>query len=135
MGHDIDPAGYTAALTAVKDVLRTLNGALKDKTFFVGERFTLADAAVFQAAFPPFTLVLDAGFRKAMPHVSAWFERMTKMPEVIKICGQIRLPAKGLKPATASAPKEETKTAQPKADNSKEKATQEKSKNDKKPKN
>lgn len=49
----------------------------------------------------PFTLALDAGVRKAFPDVSAWFERVSKIPEVIKVAGAIKLPSKGLKPVTA----------------------------------
>lgn len=100
-GWIVDPAAHAASLKEVKDFLKMLNDALKDKDFLVGGHLTIADLAVWTSLFLPFTLALDAGFRKAMPHVSAWFERISKLPEVVKIAGAIKLPAKGIKPASA----------------------------------
>jgi glutathione S-transferase len=101
LGWIVDPAAHAAALKDVKEQLKILNDALAGKDFLVGNRFTIADMAVWVSLFMPFTLSLDAGFRKAMPHVSAWFERVSKLPEVVKIAGAVKLPAKGLKPASA----------------------------------
>jgi glutathione S-transferase len=100
-GWDIDPASNANSIKEIKDVLKILNAALKGKQYFVGERFTLADIALWTALLLPFTLALDAGVRKAFPDVSAWFERVSKLPEVVKVAGAIKLPAKGLKPVTA----------------------------------
>lgn len=51
----------------------------------VGDSLTVADIAIFGAFVPAFGLVLDAGFRKAMPNLTAHFERIAKLPEVIKV--------------------------------------------------
>lgn len=99
-GHVVDPAVNANAVKELKDQLKNLNNALNGKDYFVGNRFTIADAALFAVLLLPFTLVLDAGFRKAMPNVSAWFERVSKLPEVIKVAGHVKLPAKGLKPVS-----------------------------------
>ena len=100
-GWDVDPEGHANALKEVKEQLKILNNALNLKDFLVSNRFTLADVAVFVALYIPFTMALDAGFRKNMPHVSAWFERVAKRPEVLKIVGHVHLPSKAMKPATA----------------------------------
>lgn len=100
-GWENDPAAHANALKEVKEQLKLLNNALNLKEFLVGNRFTLADVAVFVALYIPFTMSLDAGFRKAMPHVSAWFERVAKRPEVVKIVGHVHLPIKAMKPAMA----------------------------------
>lgn len=99
-GHVVDPALNANAVKELKDQLKVLNNALNGKDYLVGNRFTIADAVLFSTLLLPFTLILDAGFRKAMPHVSAWFERVSKLPEVIKVAGHVKLPAKGLKPAS-----------------------------------
>ena len=101
LGWVIDPAAHAAALKELKDQLQKLNTALQGKDFLVANRFTIADIALWVSLYVPFQLTLDAGFRKAMPHVSAWFERVSKLPQVVKIAGAVKLPAKGLKPATA----------------------------------
>lgn len=97
----MDPAGHASALKDLKDILTRLNNALQGKDYLVAGRLTIADLALWVSLFIPFQMTLDAGFRKAMPHVSAWFERISKLPEVVKIAGAIKLPAKGLKPASA----------------------------------
>lgn len=98
-GWVVDPVRHQDALKVIKEQCKVLNDALKDREFLVGGRFTLADITVWTALFLPFTLALDPGFRKAMPHVSAWFERIAKMPEVAQHAGHVKLPAKSIKPA------------------------------------
>jgi len=66
--------------------------------FMVGNRFTLADIALFTSLMGPFSVALDAGFRKAMPHVSAWFERVSNQSAVLNACGITRMCEKPIKP-------------------------------------
>ena len=49
------------------------NDWLACKSFLIGGRFTYAGNTNFASLILPFALVLDAGYRKAMPNVSAWF--------------------------------------------------------------
>ena len=74
---------------------------MNGKEFLVANRFTLADVAIFSVLLMGFTLVLDAEFRKTVPHVTAWFERISKKEEVIKVAGHVKLVEHALKPATA----------------------------------
>ena len=78
-----------------------LNAHLNGKAWLVGGRLTLADIVVFNSLLSPFTFAFDAGFRKAMPHVCAWFQKMSKLPFVSRTAGIIR--PMGTSPATAPA--------------------------------
>jgi hypothetical protein len=42
--------------------------------------------------------VLDGGFRKAMPHASAWFQRLSQEAAVRSIVGNVKMCEKQLKP-------------------------------------
>ena len=74
---------------------------MNGKDFLVGHRFTLADAATFSVLLMGFTLVLDAEYRKTVPHVTAWFERVSKLEEVVKVAGHVKMIEHALSPATA----------------------------------
>jgi len=73
MAYNMD--AYNAGLKTCKERCKVMDKHLSGKTFMVGNRFTLADAALFVSLLGPFSLALDAGFRNAMPNVSAWFQR------------------------------------------------------------
>lgn len=45
-----------------------------------------------------FQTILDAGFRKAMPNLTAWFERWAAEPAIVRRFGHIHSCAKALKP-------------------------------------
>ena len=91
----------------------------------VGDRLTLADIAQFTSLIVPFSFVLDGGFRKAMPNVSQWFQRIAQHEAVVRVCGNVKMCEKPLKPVDSSklppvvakveakveAPKEEVKEA------------------------
>lgn len=93
-----------------------MNDRLVGKSFLVGGRLTYADIVNFVALIIPFAFVLDAGFRKAMPNVSAWFDRISKQSAVMNVAGAVKMCEKPLKPAdlnnlpkVVEAPKEEPK--------------------------
>ena len=75
-----------------------INTHLTGKTFLVGERFTLGDISLFNSLVIPFGFILDGGFRKAMPAVSAWFERVSKIEHVVKVAGNVKMCDKPVKP-------------------------------------
>ena len=89
-GMKDDPAGSARSLNALKDAATKLNTHLNGKSWLVGARLTLADIVVFNSLLTSFTFAFDVGFRKAMPHVSSWFERISKLPFVAKVAGIIR---------------------------------------------
>jgi glutathione S-transferase/translation elongation factor EF-1beta len=94
-----NPEAYNAAIKGYKDQCKMLNDRLAGKSFLVGGRFTYADITNFVSLILPFAFVLDAGFRKAMPNVSAWFERCSKQSAVMNVCGACKMCEKQLKPA------------------------------------
>jgi len=51
---------------------------------------TFADIHLFTAIAPAFQLNLDAGFRKAMPALAQWFEKMSTLPVIVGRVGVIR---------------------------------------------
>jgi translation elongation factor EF-1beta len=56
----------------------------------------------------PFSFVLDGGFRKAMPHASAWFARVSAEQSVKNVAGSIKMCEKQVKPVDpAKLPKVE----------------------------
>lgn len=82
-GWQIDAAGHANALKEIKDQCKILNTHLQGKEFLVGGHLTLADIAVWQSLYLAMTLALDGGFRKAMPNLAAWFEKVSKIPQVV----------------------------------------------------
>jgi len=98
-GFNYDVSAFNEACKQIKEQVKMLNTHLTGKTFLVGERFTLSDISVFTSLIIPFGFVLDGGFRKAMPAVSAWFERCSKNSHVISTCGHVKMCSKPVKPA------------------------------------
>ena len=68
-----------------------MNDKIKNKEWFVGDGLTLADIVVFNSLIIPFSFVLDPGFRKAMPNISSWWEKMSKL-DLVKNTAGLLLP-------------------------------------------
>ena len=73
------------------------------KYWLVGDRLTLADIVVFNALIIPFTFVLDSNFQKAMPHVAHWYDKMRKLPLIVRTAGYLKckgesIPSQNKKP-------------------------------------
>lgn len=115
-GWKDDPVAAATSVNAMKDAVMKLNTHLNGKSWLVGGRLTLADIVVFNSLLTPFTFIFDAGFRKAMPHVCNWFEKMNKLPFVARTAGIIRPmgTVKHVKAPAATAAKQQ-KTAKSKA--------------------
>ena len=118
LGHTVVPqAEFTAAVAKLKSLAKVLNSYLADKHFLVGESLSVADVIASCALLVAFQTVFDAGFRKGMPHVSAWFERCMGLPSFVRCLGYVKMTDKAWKAwdptakvEAPAAPKEE-KTA------------------------
>jgi glutathione S-transferase/translation elongation factor EF-1beta len=99
-GHAFDMNAFNDGAKTLKDQCKMINSHLSqnNKNWLVGERLTLADMSVFCAIQIGFSTVLDAGFRKAMPQVSEWYLRMSKLPVVAGTVGYVKMCDKPIKP-------------------------------------
>lgn len=82
----------------MKDYLRSLDETLKDKQYFVGDKLSLADVYVASTLNIFFATVLDAGFRKAIPNLTKWYESVRNHEEIVAVLGKPRYCGKALKP-------------------------------------
>jgi len=97
----------------------TLEKHLSTRTYFVGERITLADVTVASVLRAGFVNIFDAEFRKQNPNIFRHYETITNHPAMKDSFGPTELcekalqytppakPAKEAKPAAAPAPKKE----------------------------
>lgn len=106
-GHGQDADLYNESLKNLKEFLRIMNTHLQGKQYLVGNNLTVADLTAAINLTIPFQVALDPGFRKAMPNVTSWFERIISLPEFVKRCGKVKLCQKTIKPIFP--PKEEKK--------------------------
>ena len=105
-GHkEVSQAAFTASVNAIKAHAKDLNANLKSKSWLVGDNVTLADLSVATQLVFAMQCVLDGGFRKAMPDLSAWFERVCALPDWVAINGKIKACQKGIKPQIKAEPK------------------------------
>ena len=95
-GTRTDPDAHAAAVREVKETCKMLNTLLAGKNWCNGVGLSLADVHLFTTLAPAFQLCLDAGFRKAMPALAQWFEKMSKLPVVVGRLGFIKPCAKAL---------------------------------------
>lgn len=114
----VDVETYTESLKALKENLKVLNTHLQGKQFFVGGSITVADIIVAMHVVIPMQIALDPGFRKAMPNLTSWFERVIALPQFVARLGAIKLCQKTIKPNFP--PKEEKKAAAKKDDTKEE---------------
>lgn len=98
-----------------------LDGFLSTRTFFVGERITVADVQIASLLFHAFKTIFDAEARAKYPHLTRHCETIMNQPKVKSIFGEIEYiekaelyvppvkPKKEEKPKEASKPKEKSK--------------------------
>jgi glutathione S-transferase len=84
-----------------KDYLRLLNDRLEGKEYLVGDKLSLADVYVAVSLNLFFATSLDAGFRKAIPHLTKWYESVRNNEVIVKHLGKPRFAGKGIKPQIA----------------------------------
>ena len=104
---------YNGAVKDLKDAIKVLNTHLQGKQHLVGGRYTVADVVVGVTLLLPFQLALDAGFRKAMPNVSAWLENFVKLPQVVARLGHVKFAQKIVKPVAPPKKEEKKEVAAP----------------------
>jgi len=92
LGHKVIPKDqYTNALKTFKSKVSLLNDQLKGKHFLVGNNLTLADVMVACSLVVAYQTVFDYKFRKAMPHVSTWFEKCIGLPSFVRRLGYVKM--------------------------------------------
>lgn len=89
-------------MKSLKETCKVLNTVLTGQNWLVGNAMTFADIHMFTSLAPAFQLCLDAGFRKAMPELARWFEKMAKLPVVVGRVGYIKACSKALPPVRPS---------------------------------
>ena len=86
-----NPVAYAKAKEDVVVGLQTLEAALVDKTFLVGDKITLADITVASALVYPMKLLFTPDFRAQFPCVMRWFMTCVHQPEFIPVIGEVVL--------------------------------------------
>ena len=81
-----------------KEQAKILDTYLKGKTYLVGSKISLADLYLANSLTLSFQTIFDAGFRKAMPNLSSWFDRWAAEPAIVRRFGHIKGCGKALKP-------------------------------------
>ncbi len=99
----------------------TLNEHLSTRTFFVGERITLADIFIASLIQKAVAVTVDAELRAKLPHLIRNFETVVNQPKLIEVFGKTEYAEKAIQfvpppkekkpaaPAPAAAPKAEKK--------------------------
>jgi len=76
-----------------KSIMSGFDKALDGKKWLVGDDVSLADICWFCSSYPLFTTVLDAEFRKTIPHAVAHFEKLWAITEFKAVAGEpVKLP-------------------------------------------
>merc|ERR1711990_1158155 len=97
----------------LKGHLKTIDTALKDKKWLVGNEMTIADTYLAVSLLLNFQTTLDGGFRKAMKNVNGWAEAVFANASIKKVFGAVQMCAKPLKPLCTVPKKEEKKKPEP----------------------
>lgn len=101
--------------------LHTLDDHLSTRTFFVGERITLADIFIASLIQKAVGITVDAELRAKLPHLIRNFETVVNQPQLVDIFGKTEYAEKAIQfvpppkekkpaaPAPTGAPKAEKK--------------------------
>lgn len=88
---------FNNSMKELKSNIKVLDTHLSGNYYLVGDNVTIADIVLATYLVIPFQTVFDGGYRKAVPNVTEWFERVTRLPSVVKTCGYIKLVEKAFK--------------------------------------
>lgn len=86
-----NPQATNAAKGDIRKVLDVLNKHLADRTFFVGERISLADIVLVCSLVFLYTTVLEPGFRKPFGNLNRWFLTCINQPNFKSVLGEVPL--------------------------------------------
>jgi elongation factor 1-gamma len=125
----VESDAYNNAVKELKDSIKVLNNHLQEKEWLVAGRITVADVIVALTLFPAYQVALDGGFRKAMPNVASWLEKVAKLPEVVARLGNVKFAAKIIKPVAPPKKEEPKPVAAPVKKETKEEGEEKKPKN------
>ena len=92
-------------LTDLKAVLKRLNDQMGGGEWLVGGRMTLADIVVFCSLATVYQIAIDGGFKKAVPALGKWMDKMAGLPVVTRRLGSIKACQKTIPPVKAAAKK------------------------------
>jgi elongation factor 1-beta len=107
-GHVVvKQSAHLEAVKMLKVKLKALDTHLEGKQFLVGSTMTVADVVLAVSLSIAFQTVLDAGFRKAMPHLTAWFTLCTQHSAFQGRLGAIKMAEKAMKAFDPNAADEE----------------------------
>lgn len=94
---------YAKAKEDVLVGLKTLEAALLDKTYLVGDKMSLADITVASALLYPMKLLFEPDFIKGFPCVMRWFLTCVNQPQYQAVVGIVQLCKKEMAAPTAGA--------------------------------
>ena len=96
-------SAFNDGCKAIKEQVKLINSHLGgNRAWLCLDRLTLADIVAYVALTNAFRLVLDGGFRKAMPHATEWFVKMSKLPTIVRTMGFVKMCEKPVKPVDPS---------------------------------
>ncbi|CAA7262226.1 unnamed protein product [Cyclocybe aegerita] len=123
---------HTGLLERQARALKTLEAHISSRTFFVGERITLADLWVAAVVQHGVANTIDAAVRATIPNLIRHFETIVNQPKLKEVFGETTYIEKGIqfvppakekkepKPAAPAAPKAEKKPKAKAADEEEE---------------
>ncbi|KAF8890750.1 elongation factor 1-gamma [Infundibulicybe gibba] len=106
---------HTAAIDRQLRTLKTLDAHLSSRTFFVGERITLADIFVATLVFRACSVTIDAPTRAQIPNLIRHLETIVNQPKLAGLFEPITYLEKALQFTPPPKDKKETKPAAPAA--------------------
>jgi len=94
---EVSTDAFNNTMKNLKSQMKILNTHLEGNYYLVGDNVTIADLVMATYLIMPFQTVFDGGYRKAIPNVTEWFERVTRLPSVVKHVGYVKLSDKPFK--------------------------------------
>ena len=103
--HMTNMDSFNSSVKKMKEQARILDKWLQEHKWVTGDNFSLADIFIGSVMIPVFQLIFDAGFRKAVPNLTKWFDRFCLDPFVQGVYGLVQPCIKAIKPYGAPADK------------------------------